>query len=132
MAMPSSHRRQSNSNNLVFLTPITPMDGRRQNQQYRSRFNSAPSWRNEEQASPQFMNRRNSYVQSPNKGNNQNRKRRSGSGMIQQKDFVIIDDEPDNKKKRNYNLEIEKHNMSGMDRVCIYSQSLRYLCCPLQ
>ena len=58
-------------------------------------------------------------MQSPNKGNSQNRKRRSDSGMIQQKDFVIIDDEPDNKKKRNYNLEIEKHNMSGMDKVCI-------------
>lgn len=118
--MPSSHRRQSNSNNLVFLTPVIPMDGRRQTHQYRNRFNSTPSWRSEGHNSPQTMNRRNSTVQSPNKGTNPNRKRRSENGIIQQKDFVIIDDEPDNKKMRNYDLDIEKHSMNGMDRVCIW------------
>lgn len=99
-AMPSYNRRPQNQSNLVFLTPVTPVNENNSKIQYRQRFNSLPHW-NEHSPSPSNIRK----DATPNFAEPFHpRKRRSQISVNGCKDSVLVaDNEPGNKKKRPLN-----------------------------
>ena len=104
--MPSYNRRQQNSNsdNLVFLTPVTPTGGNRKNNQFRHQINSLPARLNKQPSPFPFSNFKNEQVISHSASHG--RKRRGESSATYAKDLVpSFDDEPGCKKRRSFNPE---------------------------
>ena len=100
--MRSYNRRQQNSNsdNLVFLTPVTGTDTRKSKSQYRSQINSYPNF-NKQQYPSSNSNIIKPEQISSNVGLSYARKRRGESSTKNTKEVVpAIDDEPGSKRRK--------------------------------
>ena len=120
--MPSYSRRQQNSNsgNLVFLTPVVSSEGTKSKNQYRHRFNSFPSW-NKQPNSVSHPNIKDDQI-APNSRSLYTRKRRNENSTTNRKDIVlVVDDEPDSKRRKSLIPEKSPHpvNPSYFDLVIL-------------